>query len=110
MFRSFKPCFFFRSLKRKNHRKKTSNSIVDSQASQWAQAAALAFSLIAPDALSLASQTTEATENAIDATLWLCLSFSGTVGVLGGLFRRKGAAGSTWLEVALQLAAAAAVA
>lgn len=87
--------------------------IVDSQLSQWTQAAALAFSLVAPDAFALAPYShasSKATEMAIDACLWVSLAFLGAVSVLGGLCRRKSAAGSTGLEIVLQLASSAAVA
>lgn len=85
---------------------------MDSQLSQWTQAAALAFSLVAPDAIALfsGSPISKATDTAIDACLWVCLAFLGAVSVLGGLCRRKGAAGSTWLEIVLQLASSAAAA
>ena len=103
---------------KKNPKKNSKKNlrIVDSQLSQWTQAAALAFSLIAPDALALVASrfssdsSLEAADAAIDACLWLCLAFLGAVSVLGGCCRRRGAAGSTWLEVVLQLASSAAVA
>lgn len=101
---------------RKKTKKKNIFRIVDSQLSQWTQAAALAFSLVAPDALALVSLSRSslpsfaAADAAIDACLWLCLAFLGAVSVLGGCCRRRGAAGSTWLEVVLQLASSAAVA
>jgi len=112
--------FFFPLTKTKKPKKlknsktqKHFSRIVDSQLSQWTQAAALAFSLVAPDAFALAPYShasSKATEMAIDACLWVSLAFLGAVSVLGGLCRRKSAAGSTGLEIVLQLASSAAVA
>jgi len=101
-----------RRRKKKKIQKNVFYRTVDSQLSQWTQAAALAFSLVAPDAIALVTDppVSKGTDAAIDACLWVCLSFLGSVSVLGGVCRRKGAAGSTWLEIVLQLASSAAVA
>ena len=110
---SFSLFFSTHENKKTKKTQKHFSRIVDSQLSQWTQAAALAFSLVAPDAFALAPYShasSKATEMAIDACLWVSLAFLGAVSVLGGLCRRKSAAGSTGLEIVLQLASSAAVA
>ena len=84
-------------------------SLIDSRASKWLQIVALAFSLIAPDAAVL-GRAPPGADRAIDGALWASLTLLAAVTLLGGACRRRGAPGSSPLELALQAAAAASVA